>query len=348
MADSTSDPGGRLSEELRDQLVIGGLTDLYGRERESVLLDGATGEVSTTAFFHARPDLMGRTPLAPSLPTLVRFATATDELTEVRGQFSSLYAGRFGPTAVEEATRQLLTVFEEGTGGDVPTFWKIAALIRPGPGGGPGHGLRSGRLTSRRSSHRLRNAVTRHAPRRRLHRSPPHHPPDHLPARHTVTCPGGVRNGRRRRRRRAAALGVSGAAVLALVGLGATLGPGLLSDGRATDPAPPGSSAPATTAPATPKPTFTGTLPANRALATLSALLPTGLTRSTPPGSGQSGQLWVDDGHGTSLLEGCTSPARPPRPRSASRSSPARPPCPTAPSSSPASPHPARPPATRR
>ncbi|MFE3856579.1 SUKH-4 family immunity protein [Streptomyces griseorubiginosus] len=138
VADSTSDPGGRLSEELRDQLVIGGLTDLYGRERESVLLDGATGEVSTTAFFHARPDLMGRTPLAPSLPTLVRFATATDELTEVRGQFAS-YAGRFGPTAVEEATRQLLTVFEEGTGGDVPTFWKIAALIRPlalvaGPG----------------------------------------------------------------------------------------------------------------------------------------------------------------------------------------------------------------------
>ncbi|MFF7281921.1 hypothetical protein [Streptomyces griseorubiginosus] len=113
----------------------------------------------------------------------------------------------------------------------------------------------------------------------------------------------GVRNGRRRRRRRAAVLGVSGAAVLALVGLGATLGPGLLSDGRATDPAPPGSSAPATTAPATPKPTFTGTLPANRALATLSALLPTGLTRSTPPGSGQSGQLWVDDGRGKSLLE---------------------------------------------
>ncbi|MFJ4940084.1 hypothetical protein ACIP8U_40410, partial [Streptomyces pseudovenezuelae] len=67
VADATGDPAGRLSEELRDQLVIGGLTDLHGRETESVLLDGVTGEVSTTAFFHTRPDLMDRTPLAPSL-----------------------------------------------------------------------------------------------------------------------------------------------------------------------------------------------------------------------------------------------------------------------------------------
>lgn len=117
----------------------------------------------------------------------------------------------------------------------------------------------------------------------------------------------GVRNGRRRRRRRAAALGVSGAAVLALVGLGATLGPGLLPDGRAADHTSPGNSAPATvdstTAPAIPKPTFTGVLPADRALARLTELLPTGLTRSSPPDSRGSGQLWVDDGHGKSLLE---------------------------------------------
>ena len=110
----------------------------------------------------------------------------------------------------------------------------------------------------------------------------------------------GVRNGRRRRRRRAAALGVSGAAVLALVGLGASVVPGMPSDGRASDPPSSSSSA---TASATPKPTFTGALPAARALATLTALLPTGLTHSTPPDSGQSGQLWVDDGHGKSLLE---------------------------------------------
>lgn len=124
-----------------DQLVIGALTNLEGTETESVLLDGATGEISTTSFIYDLPDLpdlMDRTPLAPSLPTLVRFATATGELRDLRGQFAS-YAGRFGPTAVEEASRQLQTVFEEGAGGEVPAFWKIAALIRPlalvaGPG----------------------------------------------------------------------------------------------------------------------------------------------------------------------------------------------------------------------
>ncbi|WP_020139013.1 hypothetical protein [Streptomyces sp. 351MFTsu5.1] len=112
----------------------------------------------------------------------------------------------------------------------------------------------------------------------------------------------GIRNGRRRRRRRAVALGVSGAAVLALVGLGAHVVPGLLSDGRATTATTPGTSAPTGPA-ATPKPTFTGALPADQALARLTALLPTGLTSSIPPGSGQSGQLWLDDGHGKSLLE---------------------------------------------
>ncbi|MGW4594472.1 hypothetical protein ACWEOA_03910 [Streptomyces sp. NPDC004457] len=117
----------------------------------------------------------------------------------------------------------------------------------------------------------------------------------------------GIRNGRRRRRRRAAAVGVSGAAVLALVGLGATAVPGLLSDGRTADRTLTGPAASATTGPArasaTPQPTFTGTLPAERALATLTALLPTDLTHSSPPGGSQSGQLWVDDGHGKSLLE---------------------------------------------
>ncbi|KUM68667.1 hypothetical protein [Streptomyces griseorubiginosus] len=112
----------------------------------------------------------------------------------------------------------------------------------------------------------------------------------------------GVRNGRRRRRRRAVALGVSGAAVLALVGLCATAVPGLLSDGRGTARTTPGTSAP-TSPSATPRPTFTGALPADQALDRLTALLPAGLTSSTPPGSGHSGQLWVDDGQGKSLLE---------------------------------------------
>ncbi|MET9681256.1 SUKH-4 family immunity protein [Streptomyces coeruleorubidus] len=130
VADSTGGPEDRLSAELREQLVIGGLLGPGGLETESVLLDGATGEVSTTYFLHDRPDLMDRRPLAPSLRTLVRFAEATDELAGLRGQFAS-YAGRFGPKAVAEASQHLLSVFRDGTDGEPAPFWKMAALIRP-------------------------------------------------------------------------------------------------------------------------------------------------------------------------------------------------------------------------
>lgn len=130
VADSTGDPRERLAADLRDQLVIGGLLGPGGLEAESVLLDGATGEISTTYFLHDRPDLMDRRPLAPSLRTLVRFAEATDELAGLRGQFAS-YVGRYGPKAVAEASRHLLAVFEEGTDGEPAPFWKMAALIRP-------------------------------------------------------------------------------------------------------------------------------------------------------------------------------------------------------------------------
>jgi hypothetical protein len=145
VGDSTGGPGDRLSAELRDQLVIGGLLGPAGLETESVLLDGATGEVSTTFFFHDRPDLMDRRPLAPSLPTLVRFAAATDELAGLRGQFAA-HAGRYGTKAVAEASRQLLAVFEEGTDGEPAPFWRMAALIRPlalvaGPGTASGLAL---------------------------------------------------------------------------------------------------------------------------------------------------------------------------------------------------------------
>ncbi|MFF4269221.1 SUKH-4 family immunity protein [Streptomyces sp. NPDC001536] len=138
VTDATGDPEGRLAEELRDQLVIGGLLDIEGQETEPVLLDGATGEVSTTDFWYDTPELMERRPLAPSLEKLVRFATAAEELTELRGQFAS-YAGRFGPQVAAEASRQLLAVFEEGADGEVPPYWRMAALIRPlslvaGPG----------------------------------------------------------------------------------------------------------------------------------------------------------------------------------------------------------------------
>ncbi|MFE9019192.1 SUKH-4 family immunity protein [Streptomyces sp. NPDC007808] len=129
VADSTGHED-RLAAELRDQLVIGGLLGPGALRTESVLLDGTTGEVSTTYFLHDRPDLMDRRPLAPSLRTLVRFAQTTDELAGLRGQFAS-YVGRYGPKAVAEASRQLLAVFAEGTEGEPAPFWKMAALIRP-------------------------------------------------------------------------------------------------------------------------------------------------------------------------------------------------------------------------
>ncbi|MFF6826292.1 SUKH-4 family immunity protein [Streptomyces longwoodensis] len=137
VGDSTGDPG-RLAARLRDQLVIGGILGADGRERESVLLDGLTGAVSTTHFLHDRPDLMRTRPLAPSLGTLVRFATAADELAALRGQFAS-YAGRFGPDAVAEATNQLLAIFGTDPQGRPAPFWTITAVIRPlalvaGPG----------------------------------------------------------------------------------------------------------------------------------------------------------------------------------------------------------------------
>ncbi|MFF1276682.1 SUKH-4 family immunity protein [Streptomyces marokkonensis] len=145
VADSLCGPADRLPAGLRDQLVIGRLLGPAGLETESVLLDGATGEVSTAYFFHDRPDLMDRRPLAPSLPTLVRFAAATDELAGLRGQFAA-YAGRYGTKAVAEASRQLLAVFEEGADGEPAPFWRMAALIRPlalvaGPGTASGLAL---------------------------------------------------------------------------------------------------------------------------------------------------------------------------------------------------------------
>ncbi|MDQ0961473.1 hypothetical protein QFZ66_005351 [Streptomyces sp. B4I13] len=103
------------------------------RETESVLLDGMTGEISTTYFFHDRLDLMDAPPLAPSLEKLLRCATAVDELAALRGQFAC-YAGRLGPKAVAGASRRLLAVFEagaEGPGGAFALFWKLAAVIRP-------------------------------------------------------------------------------------------------------------------------------------------------------------------------------------------------------------------------
>ena len=137
VADSLGDPD-PLAAELRDQLVIGALWGPDGGEAESILLDGETGEIATTYFLHDRPDLMETGPLAPSIETLARFTATTDELTALRGQFAS-YEGRHGAQTAAEASRHLLSIFESETAGEVPPFWKAAALIRPlalvaGPG----------------------------------------------------------------------------------------------------------------------------------------------------------------------------------------------------------------------
>ncbi|MEU6539365.1 SUKH-4 family immunity protein [Streptomyces sp. NPDC047000] len=137
VADVTAAPD-LLDRALRDRLVIGGLIAADGATSESILLDGTTGEISTTYFFQDRPDLMDELPLAPSLEILLRFAAVTEELATLRGRFAQ-YATDRGPQAVVAASRALLSLFEEDTDGEVPPYWRMAALIRPlsliaGPG----------------------------------------------------------------------------------------------------------------------------------------------------------------------------------------------------------------------
>ncbi|MGV9757801.1 SUKH-4 family immunity protein [Streptomyces tricolor] len=133
LADAAEGPFG-LAEDLRARLVIGELLTPAGMERRSILLDGVTGELTTAYLF----DPSDPRPFAPSLDTLLRFAAVTEELAGLRGRFASL-AGQYGPRTVTEASRRLLTLFEEGVDGQVPPYWKAAALIRPlslvaGPG----------------------------------------------------------------------------------------------------------------------------------------------------------------------------------------------------------------------
>lgn len=140
LADAADGPF-HLAEELRGRLVIGELLNPAGMERESILLDGVTGEITTAHLF----DASDPRPFAPSLDTLLRFAAVTEELAGLRGRFASL-AGQYGPKTAAEATRRLLALFEEGTHGEVPPYWKAAALIRPlalvaGPGTASGLAL---------------------------------------------------------------------------------------------------------------------------------------------------------------------------------------------------------------
>ncbi|MFJ2832167.1 SUKH-4 family immunity protein [Streptomyces sp. NPDC087263] len=129
----------RLAGELQDHLVIGALRN-FDRDLESIVLDGVTGEVSTT-YLHSSPAPLDLSPLAPSLEALVRFAAATEELTASGGNFAS-YETRFGPKAVTEVSDRLAAVFEGAVGEEVPPFWRMAALIRPlARIAGPGEGL---------------------------------------------------------------------------------------------------------------------------------------------------------------------------------------------------------------
>ncbi|MEV7243744.1 SUKH-4 family immunity protein [Streptomyces sp. NPDC093248] len=133
LGDATDGPF-RLAEELRGRLVIGELLNPAGMERESILLDGDTGELTTACLVGPSAPR----PFAPSLATLLRFAAVTEELAGLRGRFVSL-AGTYGPRTATEASRRLLALFAEGTDGRVPPYWKAAALIRPlalvaGPG----------------------------------------------------------------------------------------------------------------------------------------------------------------------------------------------------------------------
>ncbi|MFE9096413.1 SUKH-4 family immunity protein [Streptomyces sp. NPDC007264] len=122
------DDAEKLAEELRDQFVIGSLRSL-DQDLKSLLLDGATGRVSTAYVYPRDPGLMDRSPLAPSLGALLRFAAATEELTACRGPFAS--AG-YGAKAVAEASERLSSAFAAIAGEDgLAAYWRMAALIRP-------------------------------------------------------------------------------------------------------------------------------------------------------------------------------------------------------------------------
>ncbi|MFF3379712.1 SUKH-4 family immunity protein [Streptomyces sp. NPDC002680] len=104
----------------------------FGALRTSALraVANATGE---TPARHCPPDRrapLDRRASASSLEVLSRFAAATEEMAAARGRFAS-GTGRLGSRTVAETSRHLLTVFAQGTNGDVLPYWKMAALIRP-------------------------------------------------------------------------------------------------------------------------------------------------------------------------------------------------------------------------
>ncbi|WP_381789900.1 SUKH-4 family immunity protein [Streptomyces niveus] len=142
LADS-ADPA-ELDPHVRGLRVIGHLL-VEGHEADRIVLDEATGRVFSVYVFEESPEMTEALPFAPSVEALSRHADALDELTATRGRFAD-FAGRFGETAVTEATARFLSVLaeDEWDGGgwgkagaretweqSLPAFWLIAALIRP-------------------------------------------------------------------------------------------------------------------------------------------------------------------------------------------------------------------------
>ncbi|MEU6093270.1 SUKH-4 family immunity protein [Streptomyces sp. NPDC047079] len=127
---------GKLAAELRGQLVIGALRTL-DRDLESLLLDGATGRISTTSVFPRNAaESTHRTPLTDG-QTLPAGALAASG-----GRFTPQ---GYGPKAVADTSGRLMSVFAEAAGDDPAPYWRMAALIRPlARIARPGTGLRLG------------------------------------------------------------------------------------------------------------------------------------------------------------------------------------------------------------
>ncbi|CAL9522079.1 SUKH-4 family immunity protein [Streptomyces sp. enrichment culture] len=128
--------GDRLADTLRDRLVISALLGAAGAGGPAPLA-GPPAALAGARLACTGPDPMDHRPLAPSLPTLVRFAAATDELAGLRSRFAAR-AARRGPQAAAEASRRLLAAFEDGPDGRPSPPCRLAALIRPlAPAAGP-------------------------------------------------------------------------------------------------------------------------------------------------------------------------------------------------------------------
>ncbi|WP_432055112.1 SUKH-4 family immunity protein [Streptomyces sp. bgisy022] len=128
--------GDRLADVLRDRLVLSALLGAAGGGVPAPLA-GPPVALAAARLACTGQDPMDQRPLAPSLPTLARFAAATDELAGLRNRFAAR-AARRGPQAAAEAARRLLAAFEDGADGRPSPPCRLAALIRPlAPAAGP-------------------------------------------------------------------------------------------------------------------------------------------------------------------------------------------------------------------